>query len=35
MCSTSSSNPELLRGCFQHLDFRKHDVTVFQLGSTH
>ncbi|MDR3637492.1 MAG: DUF58 domain-containing protein [Isosphaeraceae bacterium] len=23
--------PELLRGCFQHLRFRKHDVTVFHL----
>jgi uncharacterized protein (DUF58 family) len=23
--------PELLRGCFQHLRFRKHDVAVFQL----
>ncbi len=23
--------PELLRGCFQHLHFRKHDVAVFQL----
>ena len=24
-------DPELLRGCFQHLRFRKHDVAVFQL----
>jgi uncharacterized protein (DUF58 family) len=23
--------PELLRGCFQHLKFRKHDVALFQL----
>jgi uncharacterized protein (DUF58 family) len=23
--------PELLRGCFQHLHFRKHDVAVFHL----
>ena len=23
--------PELLRGCFQHLRFRKHDVAVFHL----
>ncbi len=23
--------PELLRGCFQHLRFRKHDVTTFHL----
>lgn len=23
--------PELLRGCFQHLRFRKHDVTAFHL----
>jgi uncharacterized protein (DUF58 family) len=23
--------PELLRGCFQHLQFRKHDVAVFHL----
>ena len=23
--------PELLRGCFQHLRFRKHDVALFQL----
>src|SRR5262249_21189798 len=23
--------PELLRGCFQHLSFRKHDVAVFHL----
>lgn len=23
--------PELLRGCFQHLRFRKHDVATFQL----
>jgi uncharacterized protein (DUF58 family) len=23
--------PELLRGCFQHLNFRKHDVAVFHL----
>jgi len=23
--------PELLRGCFQHLRFRRHDVTVFHL----
>lgn len=23
--------PELLRGCFQHLRFRKHDVSVFHL----
>jgi uncharacterized protein (DUF58 family) len=23
--------PELLRGCFQHLRFRKHDVAIFQL----
>jgi uncharacterized protein (DUF58 family) len=23
--------PELLRGCFQHLRFRKHDVAAFQL----
>jgi uncharacterized protein (DUF58 family) len=23
--------PDLLRGCFQHLRFRKHDVVVFQL----
>jgi uncharacterized protein (DUF58 family) len=23
--------PELLRGCFQHLKFRKHDVAVFHL----
>ncbi len=24
-------DPELLRGCFQHLRFRKHDVAVFHL----
>jgi uncharacterized protein (DUF58 family) len=23
--------PEMLRGCFQHLSFRKHDVAAFQL----
>src|SRR5207237_9804083 len=23
--------PEVLRGCFQHLRFRKHDVAVFHL----
>src|SRR5207253_3957248 len=23
--------PELLRGCFQHMRFRKHDVAVFHL----
>src|SRR5262245_44086723 len=23
--------PELLRGCFQHLRFRKHDVAIFHL----
>lgn len=23
--------PELLRGCFQHLRFRRHDVSVFHL----
>jgi hypothetical protein len=23
--------PELLRGCFQHLRFRKHDISAFQL----
>ena len=23
--------PELLRGCFQHLRFRRHDVAVFHL----
>ena len=28
---TCSSSPELLRGCFQHLRFRKHDVAVFHL----
>src|SRR5579871_2960263 len=25
------AEPELLRGCFQHLHFRKHDVAVFHL----
>ncbi len=25
------AEPELLRGCFQHLRFRKHDVVAFQL----
>ena len=25
------AEPELLRGCFQHLRFRKHDVAVFHL----
>ena len=25
------AEPELLRGCFQHLRFRKHDVAAFQL----
>ena len=24
-------DPELLRGCFEHLRFRKHDVAVFHL----
>jgi uncharacterized protein (DUF58 family) len=25
------AEPDLLRGCFQHLHFRKHDVALFQL----
>ena len=31
MISDFFVEPELLSGCFEHLRFRKHDVTAFQL----